>query len=407
MSTATLSRPGEFAGIKLPERKIEGHQSGGQGFFCVWHGLTFGRFLKLMAERPPLHWKWSLKLASIGAASVVNSLESAVEHLRFGRAIAETQIVEPPVFILGHWRSGTTLLHNLMSLDPQFVYPNMYEVLFPTHFLTTENLVTRLTNSLVPKTRPMDNMPAAWSMTQEDELALLLLSGHSCYRMMAFQGDRTKYGAYFDVNDMPLNEQAEWKRDLLYFMKKLTFKHRRAILLKSPGHTFRVATLISMFPRAKFIYIHRNPYEVYRSSLHLRRTVYTDNSLSVPNFEGYEEDTLKTYENCIRTYERTKHLIPPGQLHELRFSDLEADPLGEMRRVYEAIHLSGWEQVEPAIRAQLPDHQQYRKNSFSMDDAAKRRLYERLGWMFELYGYPSDLDEPAMHRAGVASDVRS
>lgn len=401
MSTATLSRPGEFAGIKLPDRQVAGNQSGGQGFFCVWHGLTFGRFLRLMAERPPLHWKWSLKLASIGAASVVNSLESAVEQLRFGRAIAETQITEPPVFILGHWRSGTTLLHNLMSLDPQFVYPNMYEVLFPTHFLTTEKFVTRLTNSLVPKTRPMDNMPAAWNMTQEDELALLLLSGHSCYRMMAFQGDRAKYEAYFDVNDMPPNEQSEWKADLLYFMKKLTYKHRRAILLKSPGHTFRVATLVEMFPHAKFVYIHRNPYEVYRSSLHLRRAVYTDNSLSVPNFEGYEEDTLSTYESCIRTYERTKQLIPPGQLHELRFSDLEADPLGEMRRVYDAIHLSGWDRVEPAIRAQLPDHQQYRKNSFSMDDATKRRLHERLGWMFELYGYPSGLDDSVTHQAAT------
>jgi len=392
-SAASSRSETEHAGIQLPQRNVEGKQSGGQGFFCVWHGLTFGRFLQFMAQRPRLHWQWSLKLASIAAGSVINSAEALIENLRFGRAIANTEITQPPVFILGHWRSGTTLLHNLMSLDPQFASPNMYQVLFPSHFLTTEKIVTRLTNWLVPKTRPMDNMPAAWSMPQEDELALMLLCGHSGYMMMAFQGDRSKYGHLFDVNDMSPQAQAEWKAALLFFIKKMTYKSRRAILLKSPTHTYRVSTLMEMFPNAKFVYIHRNPYEVYRSTLHLRRAVFTDNGLAPPNFEGYEADMAVTYEHCIRTYEQTKNLIPAGQLHEVRFEALEADPYGEMRNIYEGLNLSNWDTVAPAIRAQLPELARYRKNTFSMDEASKRRIYERLRWIFELYGYPSELPD--------------
>lgn len=388
----------ELTGIQLPKRNIEGKQSGGQGFFCLWHGLTFSRFCELMAQRPPLHWKWSLKLASIAASSVINSIDATIENLRFGRAIEKTQITEPPVFILGHWRSGTTLLHNLMSLDPQFTFPTMYEVLFPTHFLTTEKLVTRLTGWLVPKTRPMDNMPAGWDIPQEDELALLLLCGHSGYQMLAFPGQPEKFVPLFDPDNLDERQRAELKRALLFFMKKLTYKHRRAALLKSPTHTFRVPMLLDMFPNAKFVYIHRNPYEVYRSTLHLRRAVITDNSLAPHDFQGYEEEAFQLYENCLRKYEATKSLIPAGQLHELSFDALEADPYGELKQVYQALNLGGWENVEPAIKAQLPELARYRKNSFSMDETSKRRIYERLHWMFERYGYGSGLPEAPTSR---------
>jgi hypothetical protein len=382
----------------LPKRNVEGKQSGGQGFFCIWHGLTFRRFRQLMAERPPMHWKWSLKIASIAVASVINSIEAAIENLRFGRAIERTPITEPPVFILGHWRSGTTLLHNLMALDPQFTYPNMYEVLFPSHFLTTEKLVTWMTGWLVPKTRPMDNMPAAWNMPQEDELALLLLCGHSGYQMLAFPGLPSKFVPLFDPDNLTGPQREELKAALLFFMKKLTYKQRRAVLLKSPTHTFRVPMLLEMFPNAKFVYIHRHPYEVYRSTLHLRRAVITDNSLAPFNFHGYEEEAFQLYESCLRKYEATKHLIPAGQLHELGFDALEADPYGELKQIYEALNLAGWETVEPAIKAQLPELARYRKNSFSMDETSMRRIDERLHWAFDLYGYDSGLPEAQPRR---------
>lgn len=345
-----------------------------------------------------MHWKWSLKIGSIAASSVINSIEAAIENLRFGRAVEKTQITEPPVFILGHWRSGTTLLHNLMALDPQFTYPTMYEVLFPSHFLTTEKLVTRLTGWLVPKTRPMDNMPAAWDMPQEDELALLLLCGHSGYQMLAFPGQPSKYVPLYNPDNLTEQQRAELKAALLFFMKKLTYKQRRAVLLKSPTHTCRVPMLLEMFPNAKFVYIHRNPYEVYRSTLHLRRSVITDNSLAPHDFQGYEEEAFTVYEQCVRKYEATKYLIPAGQLHELSFDALEADPYGELKQVYEALNLAGWDNVEPAIKAQLPELAGYRKNSFSMDETSMRRIYERLSWAFDAYGYDSGLPEATSPR---------
>ena len=51
-----------------------------------------------------------------------------------GDDIAKTEMPDP-VFILGHWRSGTTLLHGLMAQDDQFAYPRIYQVSNPHSFL--------------------------------------------------------------------------------------------------------------------------------------------------------------------------------------------------------------------------------------------------------------------------------
>ncbi|MDQ3566024.1 MAG: sulfotransferase [Pseudomonadota bacterium] len=61
----------------------------------------------------------------------------------------------PPLFILGHWRSGTTLLHNLLTRDTgQFAYANTYQAVNPRTFLSTEAVNTKLFGFLVPKTQP-------------------------------------------------------------------------------------------------------------------------------------------------------------------------------------------------------------------------------------------------------------
>ncbi len=365
-----------------------------QGFFCIWHGSSFGNWLRLLATKPPIHWSRFHKLASITALSVVNSGSNLLESAIYGRKIAQTKVEHPPVFILGHWRSGTTLLHNLMTLDPQFTFPNLYEVLFPANFLLTERLVTAMTSWAIPKTRPMDNVEAGFHMPQEDEVALLLLSGLSPYLMLAHPTDPSKYERYLELTGIPPVELNRWKERFLYFVKKLTIKHNKPIVFKSPTHTFRIPVLLEMFPNAKFVYIYRDPYAVYSSSLHLRRTLFAENGLSrIVMDEKMQEDTMEMYSHCMETYERTRSLIPPGNLHEMRFEDLEVDPLGEMHRVYQNLNLDGWETPEAAITKMLPELTRYRKNSFNMDENLMRKVYNSWRPAFERYGYPSRLPE--------------
>lgn len=370
-------------------------QPGKQGHFCIFHGLTFGTWLRLLASRPPIHWSRLPKVASITACSVVNSIGAFLESCVYGRRIERQKIEHPPVFILGHWRSGTTLLHNLMSLDPQFTYPNLYQVIFPGSFLLTERIVPRITGWGLPKTRGMDNLPAGWDMTQEDEVALMAMTLLSPYIMMAHQRDPSQYSRFFDLQELTPDERELWQKSFLWFLKKLTVRANKPIVLKSPTHTYRIPILMKMFPQAKFIFIHRDPYAVYKSSVHLRKTLFAENGLGEPYLGDIEERTMEMYTKLIETYERTRHLIPSGQLHELRFEDLESDPLGQMRQVYEKLNLPGWQKVEPAIQAELPTLRKYQKNTFHMDEQLKRKVYSRFRRAFELFGYPSRLRELA------------
>lgn len=362
-----------------------------QGHFCVWHGLTFGTWIRLLAGRPPIGLPALPRMATITPLSMLNSLNDLLESVLLGGKIARQKIEHPPIFILGHWRSGTTLLHNLMTLDPQFTYPNLYQVMYPGNFLLTEKIVTRLTGWVLPKTRPMDNIPAGWNLPQEDEMALLLLTLMSPYLMLAHQGDPEKTCRFFDLKQLTPDERRRWQDAFMTFVKKLTVRDNKPIVLKSPSHTFRVPVLLEMFPNAKFVYIYRDPYAVFSSSMHLRKILFRENGLGKPNLKGMDEEILQVYNDCIDTYESTKHLIPPGRLHEMRFEDLEADPMGQMKQVYDTLDLGGWDNVEPALLKELPSLNEYRKNSFNMDEATMRKVYSRWKNAFERYGYSSRL----------------
>lgn len=366
-----------------------------QGHFCIFHGMNFGNWIRLLASRPPLHWSKLPRLASVTAFSIVNSLEEIIENCVFGRRIRAQKIEHPPIFIIGHWRSGTTLLHNLMSLDPQFTYPNLYQVIFPGSFLLTEKIVTRLTRWGVPKTRPIDNLPAGWDMTQEDEVAMLAMTRLSPYVMLAHQNDPSKYRRFYDLKELTPAERRRWQESFLCFLKKLTIRANKTIVLKTPLHTYRIPILLEMFPDARFIFIYRDPYVVYKSTIHMRKTLFTENGLGKPYFDDIGEEILGPYLKLFETYENTKHLIPAGNLHEVRFEELEADPLGQMRQLYDHLSLPGWQNVEPKIQAEVPALTRYQKNTYNMDEKLMRKVYSRWHTVFERYGYPSRLPESA------------
>ena len=94
----------------------------------VFGGITLGRWLRMLWDNgfavDPPYWG---RAAAITVSSITNSVFAAWEDLRYRQRIKATKI-EPPLFILGIWRSGTTHLHNLLAQDGRFAYPNTYQV---------------------------------------------------------------------------------------------------------------------------------------------------------------------------------------------------------------------------------------------------------------------------------------
>src|SRR5205823_6071112 len=170
-------------------------------------------------------------------------------------ALANVQVPDDPLFIIGHWRTGTTLLHELLALDPRLRAPTNYECLVPNHFLLTERWLKGWTSFTLPRTRPPDQMQVTWDSPQEDEFALCNLGVPSPYARIAFPNEGPQNAAYLELDSLSQQECRRWERTLLSFFKELTCARPGRLVLKSPTHTFRLPTLVRMFPRAKWINI--------------------------------------------------------------------------------------------------------------------------------------------------------
>ena len=136
----------------------------------TWWSLVFRNRAAIVPSRIPM-------AILVTIFSILNSLLGVFQLIFFGRKIARTKIQDDPIFVIGHWRSGTTLLHELLVLDERHTYSDTYACFTPQHFLVSGWFLRPLLKVLLPRRRPMDNMAAGWDRPQEDEFALCNMGG--------------------------------------------------------------------------------------------------------------------------------------------------------------------------------------------------------------------------------------
>jgi hypothetical protein len=327
--------------------------------------------------------------ATVTAASVLSSFAGAFSSLLFGHKIRETKLKEPPLFVLGHWRSGTTLLHELLMLDPRHTCPNTYQCMSPHHFLWTEWFVPRLLDWSLPATRPMDAMQAGWDRPQEDEFALCNLGMPSPYLAWAFPNHGPVADEYLDLRSLSQSEREEWKRTWFNFVQRIALVRNGRIVLKSPTHTARVRTILEVFPDAKFIHIVRNPLVLFPSTVRLWKSLSEVQGLQVlkENSAWIENQVLDTFVRMYECFEQDRELVPPGHLIDVRYEELVADPVGQMRNVYEKLALGNFDQIEPAILRHTTKTRDYRTNKYTLPPDVADRVRGRWAPYFQRYGY--------------------
>jgi hypothetical protein len=361
----------------------------------IWEGCNlYAWFRLLFRNRFAIHWTcWHIAiLATIFAC--MHSVLRFVQWLIYGRAIARTQITQPPIFLLGHWRSGTTLLHELFVQDPRMGFPTTYECMDPNHFLLTEGFFSKYLKFLTPSTRPMDNMKVGFDRPQEDEFALCMLGQPSPYLTIAFPNFPPQDQEYLDLEGIPEQKLASWKRSLLWFLKCITYKTGKRLVLKSPTHTARVKVLKAMFPDALFVHIVRDPFVIYSSTMNLWKTLYLTQGLAKPRLEHLEEHVFETYVRMHRRLEEGKALLDPKQFFEMRYEDLVADMEGMMRRIYDHFGLTGFdEHMQPNLRKYLEAEKDYKTNKYQLPPEKKAEVERRWGETIRQYGYGSPTGE--------------
>ncbi len=289
-------------------------------------GTTLYNFLRLLyVKRHSIDWwRYKHRILALAAMGLFNSFLCFLEtcYMTFlmynpssRKLIHQAKnCSQAPVFIIGHPRTGTTLLHSLLALDEErFTFCDTFIAGFPHCFLFFERMGKYLFADILSETRPMDNMKLHFDLPQEDELATNLLSGFlvSPYTSISFMRDEDqfrKYQCFLEHHGTNKKDTQEWSKWFLYLLDKIkirdlllrnnedlamTCKTPRRLLLKSPCHTGRARLLLKLFPDAKFVFIHRDPYEVFLSGAHMASTTYGYWFLQEPSDAQLQEYILK------------------------------------------------------------------------------------------------------------------
>jgi hypothetical protein len=346
---------------------------------------------RLLAAYGPADRDFRDRARAIAAVSPAMEVLCAAERLGYGRRIREARLVHPPVFIIGHWRSGTTLLHNALSRDPQFGYVTLFQSLAPGSFLIGRRTLQPLLLLRAPNTRPMDNVKIHMRYPSEEEYALAHLCPQSMYAGFNFPRALPELFERFGLmRGISRAERSEWRaayRELL-IKATINFSGRR-LVLKNPVNTGRIREVLQTFPGAKFIHIHRNPYEVFRSTLHLYRAVLKVTSLQRISGERLVEYVLDFYPRLMDAYWEQRAGIPPGDHAEIRYEDLVRSPLSEIKRVYAELGLGGWNEARSPIADYLVLRDQFEANTYVRDSEYDDLVDRHWGYAIERLGYDS------------------
>jgi hypothetical protein len=356
-----------------------------------WEGCDFLAWMRLLFRN-----RFAVGLPYLYIAIVITFVSACHTVLRliqdalYGAAVRRAPIPKSPIFILGHWRTGTTLLHELLILDERHSFPTTYECLEPNHFLLTEKLLSRWLWFLMPSRRPMDNMAAGWDRPQEDEFALCMMGQPSPYLTIAFPNHPPQDQEALDLERMPTTRRTRWKRAFLLLLRRIAFINPKRLVLKSPTHTCRIRTLLELFPKVLFVHIVRDPYVVFPSTVNLWKSLYETHGLQKPTFAGLEEYVFATFTHMYAKLEEGRKLVKPSRFYELRYEELVRNPIEEMHKLYEHLGLGGFEEVRPRLEEYLAKNRNYRTNRYEMKPALRAEITRRWGDVIRRYGYTAE-----------------
>lgn len=297
--------------------------------------------------------------------------------------------VREPLFVLGHWRSGTTYLQNLLSRDPQFGYFDPVSTVTCHNSWLLRPLLRLVEKNALADARPMDNMQYTMDLPMEEMLAVNLSSQVCIAHMLCFVKCYQYYLDQAFVDELPCGPRRNWGRVYTYLLKKQTFLCRnKQLMLKSPDSTCHAVELLRLFPDGKFINIYRNPYNVIPSTINMFNKLFAQQALQdPPDSDLVEKTVLELFKRTYQKFFAELQQFPADQLVEVRYEDFEQRPIEYMRNFYEHLGLGGFEAALPRFQEYVDSQKGYQKNHFTVRPELVRKINQELKFYFEHYGY--------------------
>ena len=312
-----------------------------------------------------------------------------LQERKYKKLLANKPLENDPLFILGHWRSGTTFVHNIFAQDKHFGYTTTYQTVFPHYMMALQGLFKPTMGWLMPDKRPTDNMELAPDLPQEEEFALNNSCPFNYYKFWFFpermNEDCDKYLTFKDIQP---DELAEFKKAFEKLVKiSLWNTGGTQYLSKNPPHTGRMKALTELYPNAKYIYLMRNPYTVFESTRSFFLNTIKPLELHSISDEEMEQNILRNYMELYRAYKEQKQYVPKENIYEVKFEDIEKDALGITEQIYKSLNIPGWETAKPAIEKYIGGKRGYKKNKYQYAERTIRMVNEHWGEVLDEWGY--------------------
>ena len=352
-------------------------------------GTSFVNWIKLLVENKfAIDWRFIPRALYVTLMIFGIAPFRLYEKVKFEKKIQNIKIV-PPLFIVGHFRSGTTFLHYLMGQDKKLAYVSTLETMAPWVFLGSEEMFKEIVEKRLPEKRPMDDLEMQAGLPYEEEYAIANFCPYSFYHGWYFPKKIEyyfrKYVLFDGVNKEIIDE---WKEKYIYLLKKITYKHDgKRILLKSPVNTGRIKLLLETFPDAKFIHIYRNPYKVYFSTWRLYESILPIFSFQHIEKEKLDKFIIEFYREVYKRYFREKDLIPEGNLVEISYEEFVKEPINKLEKIYKDLGLKGFKEARLAFEKFAGKYKNYKPHTYKIGNEIKEKIYKEWKFVFDKLGY--------------------
>lgn len=351
-------------------------------------GVSFDNWLNLLWRNGGIDLNYTFKALYITFLSFVAIPFRLFERLKFDQQIENTEITEPPIFIVGHWRSGTTYLHQVMARDQNLGYISSFQALMPEIFLGSEELWKPAVKNFWFKTRPMDGVSYSPDSPEEEEYAIANMTRYSFLQGWCFPKKIDIYTKYLNCDDLSDQEMANWEKTYLRILKKLTIKYQgKRIVLKNPFNTGKIEILLKLFPEAKFIHVYRNPYEVFYSSKKLYDKMLRHYQYQNFSQSEKEKNIFEIYTKIMKKFLETKELIPPDNFIEIKWEDFVGNELENLEKIYAQFNLPGFEEAKSGFKEYIEIKRNYQQKPYVIDEESQKKIYENWSFTIDKWQY--------------------